>query len=123
MAITPLELTIISVQPDRDHAVLDVVGRMSEDGLDELRQRLDGLLVAGVRYLLVDLTRAEPSESMLGVLASTTRRLQARQGWLRVHRDPLWSSSGEVDEATLPDLFELYQATIGTRRARRWHVH
>lgn len=122
-AISPSESTIIAVQPNRDHAVLEVAGRLGADCLDELRQRVEGLLVAGVRYLLVDLTEAEPCESMLSVFAPAARRLQARQGWLRIHGDPPWPSSGEVDAATLSDLFALYQATTGIRGVERRHVH
>jgi hypothetical protein len=44
---------IRSVQPDRDHGVLEGAGALGHDDAAELRQRVEGLLVAGVRYLLV----------------------------------------------------------------------
>ena len=70
---------IRSVQPDRDHGVLEVAGALGQDNAAELRQRVEGLLVAGVRYLLVDLAEAGPCGPMaIGVLADAARLLE---GW------------------------------------------
>lgn len=107
---------IRSVQPDRDHAVLELVGALGRARVDELRQRLKGLLVGGARFLLVDLAGVGPCDAALtGVLTSFARRLDARQGWLRVYAPP--SSLCELDEATLADLFAIYRAAGGVRPA------
>jgi hypothetical protein len=115
-AMTPLaSIAIRSVQPDREHAVLEVVGAPGLASVDELRQRVEGLLVAGVRYLLVDLAEAVPGDAVVSVLAETARRLEERQGWLRVRQD----LSLRLPEATLGDLFAIYRAFA--RAAGRWN--
>lgn len=110
-ALTPqASIAIRSVQPDRQHAVLEVVGTPGRESVDELRQRVEGLLVAGVRYLLVDLAEADPGDAVVGVLAETARRLEERQGWLRVNRQDSSLPVGGLTEATLGDLFAIYRA-------------
>jgi hypothetical protein len=102
-------IAIRSIQPDREHAVLEVVGAPGPASIDELRQRMEGLMVAGVRYLLVDLAEAVPCDAVTSLLADTARRLAEGHGWLRVDRQ---SSSLPVGltEATLGDLFTIYRA-------------
>ena len=101
---------IVSVQPDRDHAFIEVIGECGHAGVAELRQRVDGLLIGGARFVLVDLTGAggiAPSTS--SALAAAGRQLTRRNGWLRmVGHDS--SSSAARYEASLPDLFTMYQA-------------
>jgi hypothetical protein len=103
---------IASVQPDREHAFVDVVGVLDEEGIGELRQRMEGLLVAGARYVLVDLTEAvgaEPATS--AALVAADQELVRRDGWLRT----VGSESSAVtapDEASLSDLFAIYQAAV-----------
>src|SRR5918992_3698376 len=76
----PARIAIRFIQPDREHAVLEVVGAPVLESVDELRQRVEGLLVAGVRYLLVDLAEAVPADAaVVGVLAETARRLEERR--------------------------------------------
>ncbi len=113
-----ITIAIRSVRPDREHAVLEVVGAPAIASVDELRQRVEGLLVAGVRYLLVDLAEAGPGDAVVSVLAETARRLEERQGWLRVNRQgsPL---PVDLTEATLGDLFAIYRAFA--RAAGRWN--
>ena len=108
---------IRSGQSDREHAVLEVVGAPGLESVDELRQRVEGLLVAGVRYLLVDLAEAVPADAVVSVLAETARRLEERRGWLRVHR-PGSSLPVGLTEATLGELFAIYRAFAGA--AGRW---
>ena len=106
---------IRSVQPDRDHGVLEVAGALGHDNAAELRQRVEGLLVAGVRYLLVDLVEAGPCDPMaIGVLADAARVLEGRQGWLRINPNRTVPIAAELDEATLPELFTIYRASSGT---------
>jgi hypothetical protein len=100
---------IRSGQSDREHAVLEVVGVPGPDGVDELRQRVEGLLVGGVRYLLVDLAEAVRGDAVVSVLAETARRLEERQGWLRVDRQASSFPLG-LTEATLSELFAIYRA-------------
>jgi hypothetical protein len=78
---------------------------------------VEGLLVAGVRHLLVDLAEADPADAVVTVLADTGRRLEERQGWLRVHRQDSSLPVG-LAEATLDELFAIYRAFA--RSARRW---
>jgi hypothetical protein len=108
---------IRSMQPDRDHAVLEVVGAPGLECVDELRQRVEGLLVAGVRYLLVDLAEAVPGDAVVRVLADAARRLEERQGWLRVNRQDS-SLPVSLPEATLGDLFAIYRSFA--RGRGRW---
>jgi hypothetical protein len=108
----PSRVRIMSVQPDREHAFVEVVGAFGHEGVAELRQRVDGLLIAGARYVLVDLTAAgevEPATS--AVLTAAGRQLTRRNGWLRmvVHDS---STSGARYEASLLDLFAMYQAAV-----------
>jgi hypothetical protein len=118
-AATPVPvagIAIRSIQPDREHAVLEVVGAPGLESIGELWQRMEGLLVAGVRYLLVDLAEAL-GDAVVSVLAATSRRLEERQGWLRVHRQFAALPVGLTD-ATLDDLFAIYRAF--TRAAGQW---
>jgi hypothetical protein len=116
--LTPqARIAIRSIQPDREHAVLEVVGAPGPESADELRHRVESLLVAGVRYLLVDLAEAVLGAAVVGVLAETARRLEERQGWLRVHRQGSSLPVG-LTEATLGQLFAIYRAS--TRAAGRW---
>lgn len=104
-------LRIMSVQPDREHAFVEVIGSCGHEGVAELRQRVDGLLIAGARYVLVDLTRAgEVVPATSAALAAAGRQLNRRKGWLRtVGHD---SSSSARYEASLLDLFAMYQAAL-----------
>jgi anti-anti-sigma regulatory factor len=109
--------TIRSVQADRDHGVLEVAGALGHDNAAELRQRVEGLLVAGVRYLLVDLTETGPCDpTVIAVLADAARLLEVRQGWLRINPNRTVPIPAELDEATLSDLFAIYCASSGTSR-------
>ena len=110
-------IAIRSIQPDREHAVLEVVGAPGLESVDELRHRVEGLLVAGVRYLLVDLADGVPGDAVVSVLAETARRLEERQGWLRVNRQGSPLPVG-LTEATLGELFAIYRAFA--RSAGRW---
>jgi anti-anti-sigma regulatory factor len=106
---------IISVQPDRDHAFVEVIGECGHEGVAELRQRVDGLLIAGARFVLVDLTGAsEVAPTTSAALAAARRQLTRRKGWLRlVGHDP--STSTSRYDASLSDLFTMYQAAAGRR--------
>jgi hypothetical protein len=105
------DVRIMSVQPDREHAFVEVIGACGHAGVAELRQRVDGLLIAGARFVLVDLTEAgEVAPTTGAALASAGRQLTRRKGWLRtVGRD---SSSVARYEASLLDLFVMYQAAV-----------
>jgi hypothetical protein len=108
-ALTPLAGVVIrSVQPDREHAVLELVGTPGPESADELRHRVEGLLVADVRYLLVDLAEADPVDAVASVLAATAQRLEERQGWLRVHGQDSPLPAG-LTEASLGELFAIYR--------------
>jgi hypothetical protein len=104
-------LRIMSVQPDREHAFVEVIGTCGREGVAELRQRVDGLLIAGARFVLVDLTRAgEVAPTTSATLAAAGRQLTRRNGWLRtVGHD---SSSAARYEASLLDLFAMYQVAV-----------
>jgi hypothetical protein len=110
-------LRIMSVQPDREHAFVEVIGTCSHEGVAELRQRVDGLLIAGARFVLVDLTAAgEVAPTTSAALAAAGRQLTRRKGWLRtVGHD---SSAAARYEASLLDLFAMYQAAVGRGAAR-----
>jgi hypothetical protein len=110
----PPRVVIRTVQPDREHAVLEVVGVPGHDIADELWQRVEGLLVAGVRYLLVDLSEAGPSDAVADALSEAGRRLKERDGWLCVHRDGMWPVPGGLSEATLTEVFAIYRAFAGS---------
>jgi hypothetical protein len=78
---------------------------------------MDGLLIGGARFVLVDLTGAdEVAPSTGSVLAAAGRQLTRREGWLRtVGHDS--SSSAARYGASLPDVFTMYQAVrTGTVR-------
>jgi hypothetical protein len=104
-------LRITSVQPDREHAFVEVIGACGHEGVAELRQRVDGLLIAGARFVLVDLTEAgEVASTTNAALAAAGRQLTRRKGWLRtVGYD---SSSAARYEASLLDLFAMYQVAV-----------
>ena len=107
----PGRLRIMSVQPDREHAFVEVIGTCGHEGVAELRQRVDGLLIAGARFVLVDLTAAgEIAPTTNAALAAAGRQLTRRNGWLRtVGHD---SSTAARYEASLLDLFAMYQAAV-----------
>ncbi|MEN3270280.1 STAS domain-containing protein [Pseudonocardia sp.] len=119
----PAAPAIRSVQPDRDHGVLEVAGALCQDNAAELRQRVEGLLVAGVRYLLVDLAEADGCDpAVMGVLADAARLLEGRQGWLRINPNGTLPVAAKLDEATLPDLFAIYRASAGTSQPGGRHA-
>ena len=105
--------------------MLEVVGALGHDSAAELRQRVEGLLVAGVRHLLVDLAEAGPCDpAVIGVFAEAARVLEGRPGWLRVIPNGTQPLALELDEATLPDLFAIYRASLGaTHRPGGRHAH
>jgi hypothetical protein len=109
---------IRSVQPDREHAFIEVSGAFGHEGVAELRERVDGLLIAGARFVLVDLSEAAEVDPVTSAaLAAAGRQLTRRQGWLRmVGHDP--SSSAARYEASLPDLFAMYQVAVSTAEGR-----
>jgi hypothetical protein len=111
VAREPSGLRIMSIQPDREHAFVEVIGACGHEGVAELRQRVDGLLIAGARFVLVDLTEAgEVAPTTGAALAAAGRQLTRRKGWLRtVGHD---SSSSARYEASLLDLFTMYQAAV-----------
>jgi hypothetical protein len=123
-AITPLvapsapQVVIRTVQPDRDHAVLEMVGVPGHDAADELRQRLQGLLVAGVRHLLVDLSEAGPADGVADALREAGRQLKGRGGWLRIHQDLTWPMPAGLSEATPAEVFAIYRAFGGSTDGR-----
>jgi hypothetical protein len=103
---------IISVQPDRDHAFIEVIGECGHEGVAELRQRVDGLLIGGARFVLVDLTGADEVASCTSsALAAAGRQLTRRQGWLRMVGHDASSSAARYG-ASLQDLFTMYQAAM-----------
>jgi hypothetical protein len=110
-------LRITSVQPDREHAFVEVIGACGHEGVAELRQRVDGLLIAGARFVLVDLTEAgEVASTTNAALAAAGRQLTRRKGWLRTVGHE--SSSAARYEASLLDLFAMYQVAMRRGRAR-----
>lgn len=101
---------IMSVQPDRDHAFVEVIGACGDEGVAELQQRVGGLLIAGARFVLVDLTAAgEVAPSTSAALAAAGRQLARRNRWLRMvgHDSSPFTARYE---ASLIDLFTMYQA-------------
>jgi hypothetical protein len=110
------DVRIMSVQPDREHAFVEVIGVCGREGVAELRQRLDGLMIAGARFVLVDLSGAgEVGPTATAALAAAGRQLARRNGWLMtVGHD---SASAARYEASLPDLFTMYQAACGRARS------
>jgi hypothetical protein len=102
------ELRIWSLQLDREHILLEVVGDVDEDGVDELRHRLDGLTATGARYVLADVSRASGNSSPVrAVLCAASNALARRAGWLRVVGR--WPGMARY-EASLGDVFAIYRA-------------
>ena len=109
-APAPARATLSFVQLERDHALVVVRGGVSEVFLLALRQHLADLVVAGVRFVVVDLAEvtACPPE-MVGELATACRELYARQGWLRsITTAPCVADA--LESAELDDLFPIYRA-------------
>lgn len=74
-------------------------------------------MVGGVRYLLVDLAEAVPGDAVVSHLTEAARRLEERQGWLRVNQQ-FSSLPVDLTEATLGDLFAIYRSF--SRAAGQW---
>jgi len=109
-APAPARATLSFVQLERDHALVVVRGGVSEVFLLALRQHLADLVVAGVRFVVVDLAEvtACPPE-MVGELATACRELYTRQGWLRsITTAPCVADA--LESAELDDLFPIYRA-------------
>ena len=106
----PARATLSFVQLERDHALVVVRGGVSEVFLLTLRQHLANLVVAGVRFVVLDLAEVTtcPPE-MVGELATACRELYARQGWLRsITTAPCVADA--LESAELDDLFPIYRA-------------
>lgn len=111
------DVRIMSVQPDREHAFVEVIGVCGHEGVAELRQRMDGLMIAGARFVVVDLSGAgEVAPATTAALAAAGRQLTRRNGWLRTVGHDVASAARY--EASLPDLFAMYQATVRTGTGR-----
>jgi anti-anti-sigma factor len=96
--------------------LLSVTGGIDDRGLERLRCRLDGLIDAGARLLVADLSGVDSCDGRLfELLARTQHQVGCQGGWLRLVG--LRSSVLDaLDQAALPDVLLVY-------RAARWAGH
>ena len=110
--MTSAPVTIEAEQLD----LLSVTGQLDDPGLDMLQRRLDEVLDAGARSLLVDLTGVVGCDGRLfDLLARTQHLVGHREGWLRLVGlgPPVLEA---LDKAGLPEVLLVY-------RAARWAGH
>jgi anti-anti-sigma regulatory factor len=96
--------------------LLSVTGQLDDPGLNRLQRRLDELLDAGARLLLVDLSAVADCDGRLfDLLARTQHLVEHRAGWLRLVGlgRPVLEA---LDQADLPEVLLVY-------RAARWAGH
>ena len=109
---TSAPVTITVEQVD----LLSVTGQLDDPGLDRLQCRLDEVLDAGARLLLVDLSAVAGCDGRLfDLLARTQYLVGHRAGWLRLVGlcRPVLEA---LDRAGLPEVLLVY-------RAARWAGH
>jgi anti-anti-sigma regulatory factor len=64
---------------------LDISGSLAAENVGEVARRIDAALAAGVRWLIVDISGADPVEDpMLAALVATAQELRSRRGELIV---------------------------------------
>jgi len=96
--------------------LLSVTGQLDDPGLDRLQGRLDQLLDADARLLVVDLSEVTGCDGRLfDLLARTQHLIKYREGWLRLVGlgPPVLDA---LDQAGLPEVLLVY-------RAARWAGH
>jgi anti-anti-sigma regulatory factor len=65
--------------------LLSVTGQLDDPGLDQLQRRLDQLLDAGARLLVVDLSGVTSCDGrVFDLLARAQHLIGYREGWLRL---------------------------------------
>ena len=95
------------IQPDRDHAFLDIVGDVDDEGVLDLRQRLDELFAADTRYVLADVSQTSGFAPLVSeVLRAGAQHLGQHQGWLRLVGP--WPGMTDY-QASLAQVFALYR--------------
>jgi anti-anti-sigma regulatory factor len=86
---------------------LDISGSLSPENVGEVARRIDATLAAGVRWLIVDISGAEPvADPMLAALVATAQELRSRRGELIVAgaSAPVAERLGRYDIAHRPAL-------------------
>jgi anti-anti-sigma regulatory factor len=86
---------------------LDISGSLSPENVGEVARRIDATLAAGVRWLIVDISGAEPvADPMLAALVATAQELRSRRGELIVAgaSGPVAERLGRYDIAHRPAL-------------------
>lgn len=97
---------VISMVHDEHHqARLGVRGEVSAETVRKLRHHLEGLLKAGARFIVVDLTGTAPADPLvdtrlLGLLGRTQRMLTPRKGMITMTGiDPLRATTTQTSPA------------------------
>lgn len=106
----------ISVLPE-PYGRVTVEGGVDLAAMPRLHAHLHELLDAGVRYLVVDVSRVRHCDCrVVDVLAQVSRRLRADQGLLHI----IGLAPGiltRLESLTLPEVFRIYHATLELRTA------
>lgn len=102
------------VQVGWEHALLVARGAIDDAVLADFDHRIAVLVDSGVRYVVADLSQVSSCcEGLVPALAAACRVLQQRRGWLR-SVGAAGCVTAALDQATVTDLFAVYQATAAT---------
>ncbi|MGW4527404.1 STAS domain-containing protein [Amycolatopsis sp. NPDC004378] len=115
----PHELTLSSTLHPGRYAVVTVAGQVGTAGLRTLAGYLAGLVHAGARHFVVDLSQVErPGDDLLGLLRRCGDRLTAAGGELELTglTPPVLY---ELDDEPLAEVFALYRVDSDGGQ-RRW---
>lgn len=104
--------TISAVLRGVDQASVTVFGALDAPAVERLEAMLHGVVAAGARYVVLDLSDViECDGRAREVLSATQDQLTAMNGWLLPLTPP--SQLADLDNASLDDLFAAYrQATM-----------
>jgi anti-sigma B factor antagonist len=96
-----MEATVREARSDPSVTVVELAGEMDigHSGVDRFRQILDGLIDAGTRHIVLDLTRASYVVSRgFGQILVALARLRTRNGDLRAAgaTGAVWSAASTV---------------------------
>jgi anti-anti-sigma regulatory factor len=105
--VPPGQVAIREHRLDEVVQQLDVSGTLSAENVGQVARRIDATLAAGVRWLILDISGAEPvADPMLAALVATAQELRSRRGELIVAgaSPPVAERLGRYDVAHRPAL-------------------
>lgn len=102
-------MAALMITDDGDRATITVAGVLDSNSTLRLVAQLQGLMATGIKFLLLDLTKARDYHpSVGGLLTRIQAQLRERGGLLATEGADAWLDA-DLTSATLVEVFALYQ--------------